>query len=98
MKPKLSFDEFQKAIKAGVVFGGACACLGPQSNDEYCPCSMDILDKIIESDHSKIIDLWRSNGYYPASELKMKEEERGISQYRKKRLELIAAKFQKLSG
>jgi hypothetical protein len=106
-KVKLTFEEYKKALDAGMSSGsGACCCIGPQDGNEYCFCFMREFDMIVEEDHQKIRDFYRSMGVRPYSEVQAehekemaelhariaKQEEEKISIYRRKRLELIAAK------
>ena len=68
MTVRLTYDEYKKAEAAGFHSGSACACMGPQGEDEWCPCSMNFLDKIVPEDHSKIFADWKAKGYLSRSE------------------------------
>lgn len=63
MTVKLTYAEYKKASDAGLITGHACACVGPQDDDEWCPCSMNILEKIVPEDQHLLTEEWESNGY-----------------------------------
>lgn len=56
---KLTYNEFKKAVDAGMSFGGACGCVGPQDNEEFCPCSMNILNLLTHEGAEKLAQEWR---------------------------------------
>jgi hypothetical protein len=90
---KLTYEEFRKALDAGMSNGSAaCCCVGPQDNDEYCPCNMNTLNILTEDGQEKLKQVWREHKLLPRSELIAKLTEAPISEFRKKRLELIAKK------
>ena len=105
---KLTYEEYKKAQAAGMGYGSACCCLGPQDKDEYCPCSMRVLDLLTTDGQEKLKQDWTERGYYSRSvmeahyaELEQDPIER--NPLRKKRLELMAQKYpnievQKLEG
>jgi hypothetical protein len=79
MTVKLTYSEYKKASDAGLVSGGACACMGPQGDDEWCPCSMSLLNKIVPEDQHILTDEWKANGYLSRSEQQaIWDAERGI--------------------
>lgn len=104
MTVRLTYAEYKKACDAGLVGGRACACMGPQNGDEYCPCAMDVLDKIVPEDRHILTEQWRQNGRLSNSEWEAFWAERDAyksydgkydppkSVYRDRRLALIAKK------
>lgn len=54
MAVQLSLEEYDKAMAAGLISGNPCGCMGPQGQDEFCPCEMNILEKINDADRAKM--------------------------------------------
>lgn len=84
----MTFEQFKNSN----VVGSACACMGPQDGDPYCPCSMNFLNMLIEEDRPKLMEMWREKGYLPHKEMIAKQLEPPMSEFRRKRLELIKQK------
>lgn len=59
MTVKLTYAEYQKALEAGLSYGSACCCMGPQNGAEFCPCSMSILDALTDDGREALSAIWR---------------------------------------
>lgn len=102
-KVKLSYEEYRKACDAGLYSGSACCCTGAIDGDEYCPCSMSVLDKLTEEGQATCKEKWRERGYLPRSEIEAAIEEAHKdpierNPLRKKRMELMAQKYPNIKG
>lgn len=60
MTVKLTYDEYKKALEAGLFSGHACACMGPRDNDEFCGCSMSILSMLTPEGAEQMASEWRA--------------------------------------
>jgi hypothetical protein len=91
---KLSYEEYMVACETGLFEGSPCCCMGPQDNDEYCPCLMRILDRLTDDGQEKIKAHWKANKILSKTELQALYDEDEIEQspYRKRRIELLAKK------
>lgn len=90
---KLTYEEYKKACDAGMSSGnGACCCMGPQGNDEYCPCRMNILGMLTEDGQLKIKQDWISRSQCHERRLEAEKDDLEKSPFRKKRMELLAKK------
>ena len=56
---KLTYEEFKKAVNAGMIAGSACCCVGVQDDDEFCPCSMNILNMLTQEGSEQLAQEWR---------------------------------------
>lgn len=94
MTVKLTYAEYKKASEAGFCSGHACACMGPQDDDEWCPCSMNVLEKIVPEDRHLIEKDWKANGRLSRSDQEaIWDAERGVqNEYYKKIREKTKAK------
>lgn len=97
---KLTYDEYKKASEAGMFSGMACCCTGAIAPDEWCACSMHVLDMLDEDGQARMVADWRERGYKPRSEVEAEyaEEERLIEErkmqlnpLRRKRIERMKA-------
>lgn len=92
MTDKLSFEEYRSLSERDLLVGYPCACMGPRESDPYCPCMMNFLDMVKEEDQPKLQEWWRSKGIMTREERIAKETEPKMSEFRKRRLELMEKK------
>lgn len=92
MTEKLSFEEYQRFSESGLLGGSPCACLGPRNEEPYCPCMMNFLNMVREEDQPKLMEKWRSNGILSQQEQIIRETEPPMSEFRRRRLELMKEK------
>ena len=91
MKPKLSYDEFKKAVDAGAIVGHACACMGPQDGNEFCPCSMNMLDLLTPEGRQKLASEWSEK-----KEIRQKKYEESLKTQHEKVRERRLARMKEL--
>jgi hypothetical protein len=101
---KLTYEEYLKALAAGMTVGGACCCMGAKDDNEYCPCDMYILNMLTPDGQEKCkTHLKKQNRVYTKitesewAEIDAKYAEAHLDEVfkspaRKKRMELIAKK------